>query len=603
MTTVFVSYSWDSESHKKRIKRFVEYLRRHQIKVIFDGDARLGELLPDFMEKGVSASDYVLMCYTPTYKRKADGRLKKEISGVAYENTMITGEVYRRNNQYKFIPILFEGTWETSTPYWAIGKLGIDLRGNNAKAEMGKLMETLNGQMPDDLFPDSLQMPSVDKAKKIKSFFLISIPVIAAIATIVVALFGDNIIGRLTTEAESVPDNTYSSELDSFGDYVESDIDLSINELFNKLWEDSNYIRSEYVKNLINTGITRYNNGDFSYAGALFEQAIKEGDEGVTARNNLSFMIRRHEYISENYELDNLLEQCRESGGAFSLINYAMYLVSINEWGDADSQFKRIRYSDPEIEQSINWWKRLYDQGDCEGSLVLGWLLKYGFYEDDKRLVSDYFWDAKKYYEDMPNFLYSASNSDQKYDIKYKLFEAEFLSLNKTSNIGMTLKDTNIVKSYLKNLHTGHVYDDYFFEDNYSAVSEGFIPLYHYAVNFMGIDEGEYELYIEVQDYEPYLARVLVNEYNENDIILLQPKDKDFDYCFSLEVRNKNDGSFVERGYRVDIGDSFMFASYETSYEHTNIWVEYGTKVSVTCGEETQTETITQKDQLIEMYF
>ena len=44
MTTVFVSYSWDSESHKERIKRFVEYLRRNQIEVIFDGDARLGEL-------------------------------------------------------------------------------------------------------------------------------------------------------------------------------------------------------------------------------------------------------------------------------------------------------------------------------------------------------------------------------------------------------------------------------------------------------------------------------------------------------------------------------------------------------------------------------
>lgn len=603
MTTVFVSYSWDSESHKERIKRFVEYLRRNQIEVIFDGDAKLGELLPDFMEKGVSASDYVLMCYTPTYKRKADGRLKKEISGVAYENTMITGEVYSRNNQYKFIPILFEGTWESSTPYWAVGKLGIDLRGNNAKTEIGKLMETLNGEITAALPPDPSQIPSAGEAKKIKNFFLISVPLIAAIATVAVALFGDNIIGRLTMEEEGNPENTYSPKSDSFKDYARSDTDLSINELFNKLWEDSNYIRSEYVKNLINTGITRYNNGDFSYAGALFEQAIKEGDEGVSARNNLSFMIRRHEYVSKSFELDDLLEQCRESGGAFSLINYAMYLVSINEWGDADSQFKRIRYSDPEIEESINWWKRLYDQGDCEGSLVLGWLLKYGFYEDDKRLVSDYFWDAKKYYEDMPNFLYSAANSNQKYDVKYKLYEAEFLSLNKTSNIGMILENTNIIKSYLRNLDTGYVYDDYLFEDNYSAGSEGFIPLYQYAVNFMGIDEGEYELCIEIQDYKPYLARVLINEYNENEIILLQPKDKAFDYCFSLEVRNKDDGSFVEEGYRIDIGDSFLFASYETSYEHTNIWVEYGTEVSVTCGEETQTETVTQKDQLIEMYF
>lgn len=238
---------------------------------------------------------------------------------------------------------------------------------------------------------------------------MIGIPSIAAIATIVVALFGDNIIGRLTT-GESVSEDAYSSEIDSAEESEEPDTDTAMDDLFNKLWEDSNYIRSEYVKNLINTGITRYNNGDFSGAGALFEQAIKEGDEGVTAKNNLSFMIRRDEYISESYELDDLLEKCREGEGAFSLINYALYLVSVHEWENADSQFKRLRYSDPEIEESINWWKRLYDQGDYEGSLVLGWLIKYGFYEDDKKAVSDYFEDAKKYYEDMPNFLYSTPN-------------------------------------------------------------------------------------------------------------------------------------------------------------------------------------------------
>lgn len=411
MTTVFVSYSWDSESHKERIKSFVEYLRRNQIKVIFDEDVRPGEPLHDFMEKGIRTSDYVLMCYTPTYKKKADGRLKKEISGVGYENTIITAEVYSRNNQYKFIPVLFEGTWESSTPYWAVGKLGIDLsRENSSKAEIEKLMKTLKGEIPNDLSSASHQTPSAGRAKKIKSFALVAVPLLAAIATIVVALFGDNIFGRLTAKKEDNPKDTYSSESDSFKEYERPYSDLSLNELFNQLWKDSNYIRSEYIKNLINTGITRYNSGDFPYAGALFEQAIREGDEGVTAKNNLSFIIRRCEYVSENYELVDLLEQCKESGGAFSLINNAMYFVSINEWEDADSQFRMIKYSDPEIEESINWWKRLYAWGDGEGSLVLGWLLKYGFYEDDKRLASDYFEDAKKYYEDMPVFLYSAYN-------------------------------------------------------------------------------------------------------------------------------------------------------------------------------------------------
>lgn len=118
-------------------------------------------------------SDYVLMCLTPIYKKKADGRLNKESGGVVYENTIITGEIYRRNNQYKFIPVLFEGTWELSTPYWAIGKLGVDLRENivkseAAKSEIERLLKTLNGKMPDDVFFGSCQIPDEEKAKKKK---------------------------------------------------------------------------------------------------------------------------------------------------------------------------------------------------------------------------------------------------------------------------------------------------------------------------------------------------------------------------------------------------------------------------------------------------
>lgn len=406
MTTVFISYSWDSDLHKERIKRFVEYLRRHGMEVIFDGDARPGELLPDFMEKGIRGSDYVLMCFTPTYKRKADGRLKRETGGVVYESTIITGEIYSRNNQYKFIPILFDGTWESSTPYWAVGKLGIDLRGNNAESEMAKLMRTLNDKPPVDLPTVSLQMTGNGKTKKRNRIFL---TVMIVMAAIVVVLFGYNIIEKLI-----MPDDTKSISSSESDSYTTSDNDLSVKELVNQIWEDSNYIRSEYVKNLINTGITRYNNEDFPYAGALFEQAIKEGDEGTTAKNNLAFMMRRREYKSENYELEDLLSQCRESGGAFALINYAMYLVSVNEWEDADSQFKMVKSSDPEIKECIDWWMKLYNRKECEGSLVLGWLLKYGVYEDEEKSASDYFEDAKEDYENMPDFLYSTPDLSQK---------------------------------------------------------------------------------------------------------------------------------------------------------------------------------------------
>lgn len=412
MTTVFISYSWDSDFHKKRVKEFVEYLRKHQIKVIFDGDARLGEPLPDFMEKGVRDSDYVLMCLTPIYKKKADGRLNKESGGVVYENTIITGEIYRRNNQYKFIPVLFEGTWELSTPYWAIGKLGVDLRENIVKSEIERLLKTLNGKMPDDVFFGSCQIPDEEKAKKKKSNKRIIVFIIIIAVVIVAALFGVDLIKKVIVAKENTPVGTYISESDFVEKSVKSDIDLSMEELLNTIWEDSNYIRSQYIKNLIGTGIRRYNRKDFSCAGALFEQAIIEGDEGVTAKNNLSFMIRRQEYKSENYELEDLLKQCRENGGAFASINYAMYLVSVNEWEEADLQFKMITSSDPEIKECIDWWKGLYDQNEPEGSLVLGWLLKYGFYEDKEKTASDYFEEAKQYYEDMPDSLYSESDSD-----------------------------------------------------------------------------------------------------------------------------------------------------------------------------------------------
>lgn len=83
--------------------------------------------------------------------------------------------------------VWFEGTWELSTPCYAVGKLGIDLRRYNTKAEIEKLMATLKGEIPADLSSASVQIPNTGRAKKIKSFVLVAVPLIAAIAPIVVA--------------------------------------------------------------------------------------------------------------------------------------------------------------------------------------------------------------------------------------------------------------------------------------------------------------------------------------------------------------------------------------------------------------------------------
>ena len=330
---------------------------------------------------------------TLPYKEKADARLQtnKQLSGVGYENTIITAEIYNKNNQCKFIPILFKGTWETSVPQWATSKLGIDLTKDNEE-EFERLVQTLVSKEKEvlvDKAEEGLSDIISDKPKKPKNQknFATIIAIVAAIATIMVALFGDNLIGRIRGGENPV------SEEDS---------------LLQKIWEDSDYNTSTYIKNLINTGIRRYNNGEFSTAGVLFEQAIKEGDEGVTAKNNLAFMMRRHEYECNSYNIENLLDQCVKSGGAFAYINYAMYLVSNDEWEKADSQFEAIAADDSEIQECISWWTKLYNRGDCEGNLVLGWLSKYGLYEDTEKTSFDYFRDVKQDYKNMPDFLYVA---------------------------------------------------------------------------------------------------------------------------------------------------------------------------------------------------
>ncbi|MCL2222477.1 MAG: toll/interleukin-1 receptor domain-containing protein [Oscillospiraceae bacterium] len=147
MTRVFVSYSHESESQKVRVKKLVDFLRTQSLDVIYDGDVRLGGRLPDFMQKSVREADYVLLIFTPQYKVKADERYESNVktTGVGFENSIINGELYHQNNEHKFIPVLFYGTWDTSVPYWAAGKMGVDLTDDDFEGtEMLKLLDALN---------------------------------------------------------------------------------------------------------------------------------------------------------------------------------------------------------------------------------------------------------------------------------------------------------------------------------------------------------------------------------------------------------------------------------------------------------------------------
>ncbi len=101
---VFISYSWDSESHKDWVRDFADALASNGIDIILDQyDLRIGDDRFQFMEASVRDADTVLCVCTPSYVTKANGRA----SGVGVETSLITPQFYERLSSSKqFIPVV-----------------------------------------------------------------------------------------------------------------------------------------------------------------------------------------------------------------------------------------------------------------------------------------------------------------------------------------------------------------------------------------------------------------------------------------------------------------------------------------------------------------
>lgn len=139
--TAFVSYSWDDEAHKKWVHDLAARMRRDGVTVALDQwELVPGDQLPEFMERSIRESAYVLVVCTPGYKKRADERK----GGVGYEGDIITGELLIHRNHRKFIPILRQGEWAQAAPSWVQGKYHIDLRGETySEAHYQDLLTTL----------------------------------------------------------------------------------------------------------------------------------------------------------------------------------------------------------------------------------------------------------------------------------------------------------------------------------------------------------------------------------------------------------------------------------------------------------------------------
>lgn len=141
---VFISYSWDDDIHKEWVRTFASRLRADGV------DARLdtwhtgpGDNTPEFMDREVRESDFVLCICTPRYKERSDNR----IGGVGFEGGLLTSDYFANRNQRKFIPILRTGEWKHSAPSWLIGTYFVDLGGDPfSEKNYRELLATLRNE-------------------------------------------------------------------------------------------------------------------------------------------------------------------------------------------------------------------------------------------------------------------------------------------------------------------------------------------------------------------------------------------------------------------------------------------------------------------------
>jgi len=124
--TCFISYSWDSDSHRNWVRTLGERLQLSGVTTFLDQwDVRLGADLTRYMESSIRESEFVLLICTPCFATKANAGL----GGVGYEKLIVTGEMFCRvSPDTKFVPVLRVGDQRTALPSYLLSKAFIDFR-------------------------------------------------------------------------------------------------------------------------------------------------------------------------------------------------------------------------------------------------------------------------------------------------------------------------------------------------------------------------------------------------------------------------------------------------------------------------------------------
>jgi SEFIR domain len=122
---VFISYSWDSDIHRKEVLRIANTLReRWGINAEIDEYVRSEPpYTPEqgwdrWMHQKIEWADYVLVVCTEAYKRRFEGNEEPgEGLGVSWEGTIIMQELYQaQSKSTKFIPVVLSASNLANVP-------------------------------------------------------------------------------------------------------------------------------------------------------------------------------------------------------------------------------------------------------------------------------------------------------------------------------------------------------------------------------------------------------------------------------------------------------------------------------------------------------
>ena len=144
---VFISYAWEDDAYKGKVRALAERLQRDGVCARLDElHHQPGQTIPQFIQYEIEQADKILIVCSPHYRRKvSETDAGSQMAGVGYEAMILTSTLWSDVSfRRRIVALLLRGEWRDAAPPFVLGLPFIDLR-NDSEAEYSKLILTLHG--------------------------------------------------------------------------------------------------------------------------------------------------------------------------------------------------------------------------------------------------------------------------------------------------------------------------------------------------------------------------------------------------------------------------------------------------------------------------